>query len=54
VAPAPTAAIAPLIVPSTGSGTGSGGFGGLALALGLAGGALVLLSGGGLWLRRRS
>jgi uncharacterized repeat protein (TIGR01451 family) len=50
----PTAVVVPLIIPNTGSGPGSSGGTPLALALGLAGGALLLLSGTGLWMRRRT
>jgi len=50
----PTAAVAPLAIPNTGSGPGSSGNSALALALGLTGGALLLLGGTGVWLRRRS
>lgn len=50
----PTAVVAPLIIPSTGSGPDSSGGSPLALALGLTGGALLLLGGTGVWLRRRA
>ena len=44
----------PIVVPNTGSGPGSSSNSALAIALGLTGGALLLLGGTGVWLRRRS
>jgi fimbrial isopeptide formation D2 family protein len=53
VAPPPAVPTA-VRVPNTGSGPGSSSNSALALALGLTGGALLLLGGTGVWLRRRS